>query len=219
MRKIILFLQLFLLILFLGACSRETKPDQDPAERKFSVQTLAKGDIDNVLDIHVHEARQLLRELMVKLYKRNPKELKKSPFNDIDKNVSRVFDKNHDWSFKQLDYTEGVDAIKMTFDNSYQGDRVFSFIVGLSSMLMASYGDKTDFYILDKVDGQVLYNSARNIEIAVWKLSNNRDEYGDLFLYSNSLPNEKAYLSYERLFGKLIANQDTIAISLPNSRS
>ena len=212
MRKIILFLQLFLLILFLGACSRETKPDQDPAERKFSVQTLAKGDIDNVLDIHVHEARQLLRELMVKLYKRNPKELKKSPFNDIDKNVSRVFDKNHDWSFKQLDYTEGVDAIKMTFDNSYQGDRVFSFIVGLSSMLMASYGDKTDFYILDKVDGQVLYNSARNIEIAVWKLSNNRDEYGDLFLYSNSLPNEKAYLSYERLFGKLIANQDTIAI-------
>ena len=50
------------------------------------------------------------------------------------------------------------------------------------------------------------------IEIAVWKLSNNKDEYGDLFLYSNSLPNEEAYLSYERLFGELIAIQDTIAI-------
>jgi hypothetical protein len=212
MRIIILFLQIFLLVLFLGACSREPKPDQDPVETEFSAKSLAKGDIDNVLDIHVHEVRNLLRELMIKLYKRNPKQLKKSPFSDIDKNVSRVFDKRHDWSFKQLDYKEGVDAIRMTFDDAYHGDRVFSFIVGLSSMLMASYGDKTDFYMLDDVDGQALYNSARNIEIAVWMLSNNRDEQGELFLYSNSLPNEDAYLSYERLFGKLIANQDTIAI-------
>lgn len=212
MKIFVLFLQLFLLFLFSGACSRETKPDHDPAETEFSAQSLAKGDIDNVLDIYVHEVRKLLRELMVKLYKRNPNQLKKSPFNDVDKNVSRVFDKNHDWSFKQLDYKEGIDAIKMTFDDAYHGDRVFSFIVGLASMLMASYGDKTDFYILDDVDGQTLYNSARNIEIAVWKLSNNRDAQGELFLYSNSLQNEEAYLSYERLFGKLIANQDTIAI-------
>ena len=212
MKIVGLFLQIFLLVLFSGACSRESKPDQDPAETEFSGQSLAKGDIDNVLDIYVHEVRQLLRELMVKLYKRNPKQLKKSPFNDIDKNVSRVFDKHHDWSFKQLDYKEGVDAIKMTFDDTYHGDRVFSFIVGLSSMLMASYGDRTDFYMLDDVDAQALYNSARNIEIAVWKLSNNRDKHGELFLYSNSLPGEETYLSYERLFGKLIANQDTIAI-------
>ena len=212
MKIIVLFLQIFLLVLFSGACSRESKPDQDPAEAEFSAQSLAKGDIDNVLDIYVHEVRQLLRELMVKLYKRNPKQLKKSPFNDIDKNVSRVFDKHHDRSFKQLDYKEAVDAIKMTFDDAYHGDRVFSFIVGLSSMLMASYGDKTDFYMLDDVDAQTLYNSARNIEIAVWKLSNSRDKHGELFLYSNSLPDEETYLSYERLFGKLIANQDTIAI-------
>ena len=100
----------------------------------------------------------------------------------------------------------------MTVDNHYQEERVFACIFGLSSMLMASYGDKTDFYILDKVEGQMLYNSARNIEIAVWKLSNNKNELGDLFLYSNSLPDEAAYLSYERLFGKLIAIQDTMAI-------
>ncbi len=212
MKIIILFLQGFLLVLFLNACGREVKPDQDPTAKDFSIQHLGKGDIDNILDIHVHEIRKLLRELMIKLYKRNPKQLKKSPFNDIDKNLSRVFDKYHDWSFKQLDYKEGVDAIRMTFDDTYHGDRVFSFIVGLSSMLMASYGDKTDFYILDEVDGQALYNSARNIEIAVWKLGNNRDEQGELFLYSNSLPHEEIYLSYERLFGKLIANQDTMAI-------
>lgn len=212
MRKTGLLLLILSFVFFTGGCSRETKPDQDPLERKFSVESLTKSDIDNVLDINVHEVRKLLRKLMVKLYKRNPNQLKKSPFNDIDKNISRVFDKHHDWSFKQLDYKENVDAIKMAFENDYQGDRVFSFIVGLSSMLMASYGDKTDFYMLDKVDGQVLYNSARNIEIAVWKLSHNKDEHGNLFLYSNSLPGEEAYLSYERLFGKLISIQDTMAI-------
>ncbi len=200
------------LVLLTGACSSETRPDQDPVERHLSVKSLAKGDIDNVLDIHVHEARKLLRTLMVKLYKRNPNQLKKSPFNDIDKNISRVFDKHHDWSFRQLDYKESVDAINMTFDDNYQGDRVFLFVVGLSSMLMASYGDKTDFYISHRVDGQSLYNSARNIEIAVWKLSNSKNKYGEPFLYSNSLLNEEAYLGYERLFGKLIAIQDTMAI-------
>jgi hypothetical protein len=212
MKIIVLITPIILLGFFAAGCNSETRPDQDPAKRDFSVQSLAKGDIDSVLDIHVHESRKLLRILMVKLYKRNPDQLKKSPFNDIEKNVSRVFDKHHDWSFKQLDYKESVDAIKMTFDNNYQGDRVFSFMVGLSSMLMASYGDKTDFYISNKVDGQLLYSSARNIEIAVWKLSNNRDEHGDLFLYSNSLSNEEDYLSYARLFGKLIAIQDTMAI-------
>lgn len=205
------------LLAFVG-CNRETRPDQDPAEREIGVQSLVKGEIDDVLDIHVHEVRKLLRELMVKLYKRNPQQLEKSPFNDIDKNVSRVFDKYHDWSFRQLDYKEGVDAIKMTFDDDYKGDRVFSFIVGLSSMLMASYGDKTDFYMMDKVDGQILYNSARNIEITVWKLSNNKNEQGEPFLYSNSLPNEQTYLGYERLFGKLIAIQDTMAIIMQSKK-
>ena len=50
----------------------------------------------------------------------------------------------------------------MASDDNCYGDRFFSFIVGLSSMLMASCGDTTDFYISHKVDGQLLYNSARN---------------------------------------------------------
>ena len=34
----------------------------------------------------------------------------------------------------------------------------------------------------------------------------------ELYLYSNSLPGELANLSYERIFGKLIALKDTMAI-------
>ena len=94
---------------------------------------------------------------------------------------------------------------------NFKGDRVLAFTVGLHTMIMASYNDKKEFHIIDSLDAQKLYNSARNLEISVWRLSNKRDKYGKLFLLSNSNNGEIANLSYERLFGKLIATQDTMA--------
>ena len=199
-------------IVTVAGCSRDTPRDDSPRKGSFNVKSLAKTDIDGVLDIYVREARTYLRELMVKLYKRNPRELQKSGHTDIDKNVTRVFDQVHNWKFDELHGQKSIDAIYLAFDEDYQGDRVLAFTVGLTSMIMMSYGNNTDFYILDSVDPQKLYNSARNIEIAVWKLEHNRDSSGELFIYSNSLPDEPPNLSYERLFGKLIAVQDTIAV-------
>jgi hypothetical protein len=88
---------------------------------------------------------------------------------------------------------------------------VFALVAGLMSMIMKSYNYQSEFYMFDSVEPQKLYNCARNIEIAVWKLSHDRDSNGEPFLYSNSLPDEEVVnLSYERIFGKLIATQDNI---------
>lgn len=206
------------IVAFTG-CSREAPREDSPKGKSFSVKSLAKTDVDEVLDVYVREVRSHLRDLMVKLYKRNPRELQKSGYADINKNVARVFDEVHNWNFKELQGLKSTDAIYLAFDENYKGDRVFAFTVGLASMIMMAYGNKTDFYILDSVDPQKLYNSARNIEIAVWKLEHNRDSGGELFIYSNSLPGEPANLSYERLFGKLIAIQDTIAIIIEERTS
>ena len=86
-------------------------------------------------------------------------------------------------------------------------------------MVMSSYGYRTEFYLFDSADPQNLYNSARNIEIAVWKLGHDYDQNDELYLYSNSLPGELANLSYERIFGKLIALQDTMAIIIAGKTS
>lgn len=203
---------LLLMVFFNVACSQQPARSQGPETRNFSIKSLAKSDIDGVLEIHVREMRQYMGDLMVKLYRRNPRELKKSAYPDIRKNIDRVFNQTHDWRFEELDNKRGVDAIYLTFDEDYQGDRVFSFIVGMASMVMSAYEYKRRFYMLDTVDPQKLYNSARNIEIAVWKLEHDTDSRGEPFLYSNSLPGEPENLSYERLFGKLIATQDNIAI-------
>ena len=198
--------------LFNVACSQSPATGDGPKKSGFNIKSLAKSDIDEVLDIHVREVRGYLRELMVKLYKRNPRELKKSAYPDINQNINRIFNQVHNWKFRELNNRKSIDALYLTFDEKYEGDRVFAFIAGLASMIMSSYGHKSDFYMLDTVEPQRLYNSARNIEIAVWKLENNLDSKGELFLYSNSLPGEPANLSYERLFGKMIATQDTMAI-------
>ena len=209
-----------LMIAFLiNACSQSETKEEGPKSEKFNFDSLVKSDIGLVLEVHVHESRALLRELMLKLYKRNPRELKKSIYSSAEENIDRLIEQMHGWNFPELEGKMGPAAIQLTFSDDYRGDRVFAFMAGLSSMIMSSYGYKTEFYMFDSADPQFIYNSARNIEISVWKLSHNYDKNGELYLYSNSLSDEVANLSYERIFGKLIALQDTMAIILAGKKA
>ena len=201
-----------LALLLAGCSSNNVQVEDGPDTQDINFDSLVKTDVGVVLEIHVREVRSLMRELMVKLYKRNPRELKKSRFPTAEENIDRLFEQRHGWNFPELGGKRDIEAIKLTFDEDFRGDRVFAFVSGLTSMLMASYKYKQEFYVLDSVDAQHLYNSARNIEIAVWRLAQERDSYSELFLYSNSLPGEVRNLSYERIFGKLISLQDTMAI-------
>lgn len=212
-KVIAIVLSLFLL----SSCNKEIVRENKPVEKSSGVTAIAKLDIDNVLDVHIRQSQKLLKELMIKLYKRNPRELKKSELKLPQEHIVRLFELEHSWDFTELEGRHDIDVIKLTFTDDYQGDRVFSLIAGLLSMIMKSYNYKSEFYMFDTVDAQKLYNCARNIEIAVWKLGHNVDSNGELFLYSNSLStDEVSNLSYERLFGKLIATQDNIAEIIAN---
>ena len=76
---------------------------------------------------------------------------------------------------------------------------------------MAAYDNRHEFFVTDQLDPQKLYNSARNVEIAAWKLANDRDPAGQLYLLSNSMDEAVANISYERLVGKIIGRQDMMA--------
>lgn len=206
------FLVLFLIYFLYGCVDNGTRPDGLPQE-DYQVGSLIKTDMGEVIEVHVEESRTHLRELMIKLYKRNPRELRKSIYaKTIDENVVRLFDLDHNWEFEEFSGLYGSDVILLTFSSDYHGDRVFSLTAGLLFMVMEAYNNKRNFYLFQAPDPQNLYNLARNIEIAVWKLGNSYDSYGELYVYSNSIGTEETYLSYERLFGKLIGLQDTMAI-------
>ena len=214
------YITLFLFLAIIFGCNKEIVRENKPIQKEIGISQIVKSDIDNVLEVHVDESLRLLRELMSKLYKRNPRELKKSSYKMVEENIVRLFDLTHTWDFPELGGTHDIESIRLVFNEEYQGDRVFAFVSGLMSMIMKSYNYKSKFHMIDSVDPQKLYNCARNLEIAAWKLNNDHDLQGNLFLMSNSLPNEEIRnLSYERIFGKLIATQDNIAIIIAGKKN
>ena len=193
----------------------EGKPIPERSDRSSASQ-LGKNDFDRMADVELAENIQSLRNLMLKLYKRNPHELAKSTADNAEKMVEWVFEGElqHHFKFKEIDNKQGTQAIFLAFDSSYQGDRVLPFIIGLQTMLLQAHNNKTDFYLTDKIEPQHIYNVARNIEIAAWKLSNARDTNGNLYLLSNEINDKDRNLSFEREFGKMIGRTDLYAIAL-----
>ncbi len=193
----------------------------------FNVKNLAKNDVDMIVDQHIIELQRLTDQLLIKLYKRNPKELAKAPGKTIDRrlqqlSLGQVNRSSHtppansssnspDYRFAELNRQVGEGALKLAFSPDYGGDRVFAMMVGLKSMLHASYNMQTELFILDKLDQQLLYHSARNLEIINWRLNNVKDQHNQPYLLSNGYHNGVANLSFERLFGKMILIQDMMA--------
>jgi hypothetical protein len=182
-----------------------------PTDREFRASDLAKSDVDVAAEVHLRESLASARLLMEKLYRRNPREWRKGGHASMEAALTRAFDPGARFRFAELGDAQGADAVLLALRPDYAGDRVFAFGVGLAGMLFLSYNARTELYLTDVLDAQKLYNSARNVEIAAWKLATAHDAKGEALLLSNELRGDVANLSFEREFGKIIAYQDAMA--------
>lgn len=185
---------------------------------RSSFSQLGKADIDRMADVEMRENTQSMKLLMTKLYKRNPRELRKSTSGTVEEMVDWVFEGDHGWKFKRINEVQDTEAIYLSFSPDYEGDRVLPFIVGLYTMMLKAHGGKTEFFLTDSIDPQSVYNAARNVEIADWKLSNARDAKGQLYLLTNELNENERNLSFEREFGKVVGRMDLFAITLAEKK-
>jgi hypothetical protein len=218
-------------ILLLAACSTNPSggyvdsPNGRPLpirQDRNTLHQLVKSDSDRLADIEYAENEASLRLLMLKLYKRNPAEAHKSGLRVAgqiatpDQIAILVFDQvaSHQWKFEALGGAQDTAAIKLALNPQFSGDRVLALIVGLQSMLYRAHGNKSAFFLLDSIEPQNLYNAARNVEIAVWKLGNAKNARGELLLLTNSMQADGQNLSFEREFTKLIARTDMLALML-----
>ena len=177
----------------------------------FDPNQIAKSDIDRVAEAHQREVFASLKLLTEKLYRRNPREWRKGGQASLEAAVARIFEANHEWKFAELENKRGTDAIHLAFREDYAGDRVLAFIAGLGGMVQTAFNDKTELFLLDDLDPQALFNAARNVEIAVWKLSNAQAPGGELVLLSNEGAGPVKNLSFEREFGKVIGSLDLLS--------
>ena len=197
---------LFVLVWLTGCTTANHKNEANSTTNDISY--LAKTDIDIVTDIHIQRGEVLLKRLATKLYRRNPKHCEGGT-PAIESCVKHLFAPEQ--TYPALRGKQPTQSIQLAFDDEYGGDRVMALIIGLKTMISASYGNKKEFFIIDDLDPQKLYNSARNIEITVWRLSQHRRANGELFLLSNESNGKVKNLSFERSFGQLISLQDTLA--------
>ncbi len=201
-------------ILLMAGCSGQPiqRKDGTTTTRGFSMANLAKTEVDIVSEITEQEVFKSLKVLTEKLYKRNPQEYKKAGLESVDAAMARIFDHLDKGKESPIALMNWQDNFNVAFSEAYNGDRVFVFMAALTGMVMASYEYKKEFYVADRLDPQKLYNCARNIEVAVWKLSNAKIANGNKVLVTNSLEGDSQNLSFEREFGKVIAQQDLLAL-------
>lgn len=196
----------------LGACSSPPiqRADGSNTQRGFTLKELAKSDIDNVIEMHQQAAIASLKTLTLKLYRRNPQEWRKSGYTSAEEAAEALYTPLSHWALAAR--PDWQTALLDAWREDYAGDRVQALMQGLLTMHMAAYNHRTEFYYLSEIDAQKLYNSARNLEAVVWKLSNAKRANGELFLHTNGVDAQGiANLSFEREFGKLIGIQDTLA--------
>jgi hypothetical protein len=177
----------------------------------YEIKNLVKSDINLVTDEFIAETRTLVRELMLKLYARNPDQLHRAGLANADTRLRQLQETPGPLLFHELNSAQDIDALELVFDPGFAGDRVFALTVGLGGMLRKAYGYDTESFMFDSLDAATLETSARNIEILLWRLKNNRQYDDSPFLVTAEYRGTIDNLSFERLFGKLIALQDMMA--------
>lgn len=181
---------------------------------------LAKTDIDRIADLHRRESFASLKRLADKLYRRNPREWKKGGHASFEDALARLTDPARAGLSPEPAMSggrRGTALILAGLRDDYPHDRVAAFVGGLSGMLFDAFDGKAEFFVLDDLDAQKLYNAARNVEIAAWKLANARrgQPEGDrpvgapLLLSNEMTPVQN--LSFEREFGRLIGSLDILS--------
>ena len=198
-----------LLALMVAGCA--TKMGKDgKTESTVDIKYLAKSEVDRIADTNRAEVMEGLLLIADKLYKRNPKEWKKAGVDSREAALAPL--KNRFYrSLPELGGLREGPAASLAFTETYTGDRVAAFMLGLLTMADAAFEHKEEYYILDALNEQKLFNCARNMEVAVWKLGNDRDSAGNLFLLSNELDPANRNLSFEREFGRLMGLLDFMA--------
>jgi len=197
------------LALSLTACSTKLTKD-GRTETTVDVKYLAKTEVDRITDTNRAEVTGGLLLIADKLYRRNPREWKKAGMASREAALERLKQRNYR-SFPELGGLREGPAAALAFTDSYSGDRVAALMFGLLTMVDAAFEYKEEFYVLDGLHEMKLYNSARNMEVAVWKLGHDRNAAGELFLLSNELDPNNRNLSFEREFGRLMGLLDFMA--------
>lgn len=173
---------------------------------------LAQSDANRMATLAMQENLEGLLRIADKLYRRNPAEWRKGGAASRElalEQLRMAILQRQPWA--PLQGRRDIAAMGLALAPDFAGDRVAAFVHATADMIITAHGGKTEFFLLDGVDAQHLYNAARNVETAVWLLAQRRNAQGQPLLLADEIGTQGRNLSFEREFGKIIARLDLLA--------
>ncbi|WP_423457884.1 hypothetical protein [Ottowia sp. VDI28] len=198
--------------LLLAACASDAPLEHGEVQGKdFQSSELLQNEGNRVTAAGMRANHESLMLLADKLYRRNPGEWRKTAATREAALalLDGVMRTQQAWA--PLGGKRDVTALSAALSQDFQGDRVAAFIIACADTIVTAHGGKREFYYLDSVDPQHIYNAARNMETALWILNTRRDARGQPLLLANELTPDNRNLSFEREFGKIIGRLDMLA--------
>nr|WP_198980013.1 hypothetical protein [Herbaspirillum sp. ASV7] len=195
----------------LAACASSPAPHGQVRGADASSREMGQSDTNRVATLAMRANLDSLYLLMSKLYRRNPAEWKKTAASreEAEKKVQQAIEQRQAWP--ELQGKRDILAMTLALSPEFKGDRVAAFIDATADMIIVAHGNKTEFFLVDALDAQHLYNAARNVEIAAWILASRRNAAGAPLLLSDEIGSEARNLSFEREFGKIVGRLDLMA--------
>lgn len=195
----------------LAACS-SPPVHKDIDGEGFAAGQMLQNDANRAANLAMRDNLQSLSLLLDKLYKRNPRQWKKTGAASRDAAHKLVMDAIVDQQpLPGLGDKRSVAALPLAFDAYFEGDRAGALIYGLGSMLVELYGGTTTQHLLSGLNAQKTANAAWNIEVAAWLLASRTDAAGQPLLLSNEISSAGRNLSFEREFGRMIGRLELLA--------
>lgn len=206
------------LALGMSGCAAAPESQQGPQGEGMTFDQLGQTDFNRTVTMAMRNNLDSLGRLLEKLYRRNPAEWRKGGHVDLQAVIEQGRQGIRSGALPpDLQGLRDIEVLSVAMDPNYRGDRVAAYILGLADMLIAAHGGRVRFYVTDALDGQRIFNAARNVEIAAWMLASRRDAQGRLLLLSNEIGEGVSNLSFEREFGGLIGRLDLVAELLDES--
>jgi hypothetical protein len=196
----------------LAGCASDAPLDRGEVRgAEFQAGELLQSEGNRVTQVGMRANEVSLMLLADKLYRRNPAEWRKSaPSREAAlARIEAAMQAGQAWA--PLAGRRDVAALSLALSPDFTGDRVAAFILSCQDTIVTAHGGRRDFYYLDGVDPQHIYNAARNMETALWVLNTRRAANGQPLLLANEIGADQRNLTFEREFGKIIGRLDLLA--------
>jgi hypothetical protein len=178
----------------------------------FSGGQMLQNDANRAANLAMRDNLESLSTLLDKLYKRNPREWKKTGADTLEHARQKVMDAiTEERPLPGLGGKKSIDAMTLAFAQDYNGDRAGALIYGIGSMLYEVYGERTTLYLINGLNAQKVANAAWNVEVSAWLLASRTDAQGEPLLLSNEISDKGRNLSFEREFGRMTGRLELLA--------